>query len=163
MKTKKCTPIEERWAQAYACKGMTKADAWRAVHPTKQASDQVAYSSGCRFSQRPAVMARVQELLSDMAVDSIVSGQAVIRMMLDDREAALAAGLPGAAISGTEKLMRHKALMTDRMEVSSGPQHNEEIIKALANGDPHRERLARELLGSDTEFAPLDPAEPEPE
>ena len=108
-------------------------------------------------------MARVQELLSDMAVDSIVSGQAVIRMMLDDREAALAAGLPGAAISGTEKLMRHKALMTDRMEVSSGPQHNEEIIRALANGDPRRERMARELLGSDEEFAPLDPAEPEPE
>ncbi len=162
MRTKKCTPIEEKWAQAYACKGMTKADAWRAVHPTKQASDQVAYSSGCRFSQRPAVMARVQELLSDMAVDSIVSGQAVIRMMLDDREAALAAGLPGAAISGTEKLMRHKALMTDRMEVSGGVQR-EEVIQALANGDPHRERMARELLGSDTEFAPLRPAEPEPE
>ncbi len=44
-----------------------------------------------------------------------------------------------------------------------GAAHDEEIIKALAGGDPRKERLARELLGSDEEFAPLDPAEPEPE
>ena len=41
--------------------------------------------------------------------------------------------------------------------------HDAEIIKALSGGDPRKQRQLEAILGSDEAFAPLDPAEPEPE
>ena len=43
-----------------------------------------------------------------------------------------------------------------------GPAHNEEIIAAIAGGNEPLAAMLRDHLGSDEEFAPLDPAEPEP-
>ncbi len=156
MKTRKCTPIEEKWAQAYACKGMTKSDAWRAVHPTKQVSDETAYVSGCRFSKRPAVMARVQELLSEMAVDSIVSGQQILRNLLDDRELAMNCNLPGTAVQADHILARHKALLQDRIALEQSGTDTEQVIAALAGGDSRKAAQLKAILGSDEEFADLE-------
>ncbi len=77
---------------------------------------------------------------------------------------AKAANQHGPAVRSAELLGKRLGMFRDHVITEhEGPAHDAEIIKALAGGDPRTERLARELLGSDEEFAPLDPAEPSAE
>ena len=61
-----------------------------------------------------------------------------------------------------QRLQFH-GLLKEHVVVTEGAAHDEEVIRAIANGDPRKERLARALLGSDEEFAPLRTTEPSAE
>lgn len=151
------TAKEEAFAVNYACKGMTKADAWRLSHPGSKASDQAIWVDACRMSKRPNVLLRINELLDEMQVDDIVSSQQILRWMIDDRELAHNSGLPGVAMQCGDRLMRHKALLTDRVVSSrEGAGLDTDIVTALAGGDPRKERQLRAIIGSDDAFAPLE-------
>ncbi len=162
-KPTKCSPIEEKWAQAYVNMGLTKSDAYRLVHPTKELSTKAANVGGCRFSQRPAVLTRVQELLTEVRATDLCSPGRSVQMMLDAHDAAVQAALPGVQATCARELMRLNGLLQDRMTLgSSGPAHDEEVIKAITL-DPVKQQQLREILGSDEHFQPLRVVEPEPE
>ena len=154
------TAKQEAFARNYACKGMSKADAYRmAYNPTRMA-DKTIYEAACRLSKHSKVLARTNELLDEMQVDDIVSSQKILRDMMDTAEIAMASGLPGVAMQANDRLMRHKALLTDRVLTSrEGPGLDTVIVKALAQGDPRKERQLRAIIGSDDAFAPLEVVE----
>ncbi len=133
------------------------------------AARRAGYSNGTAHVQGPRLLAnvrvaeRIEELQSEAAERAEVTVDEVIEMLRQSYRDAKAANQFGLAVRSVELLGKRLGMFRDHVITEhEGPAH-EEVIKALANGDPHRERLARELLGSDTEFAPLDPAEPEPE
>lgn len=141
----------------YACKGMTKADAYRLAYTGNKLTEKQIYEEACKLSNHPKILQRTNDLLSEMQVEDIVSGQQILRMMLDDRELARASGLPGVAVQAGDRLMRHKALLTDRVVNSrEGAGLDTDIVKTLAGGDPRKERQLRAIIGSDDAFAPLE-------
>ncbi len=129
------------------------------------AARRAGYSNGTAHVQGPRLLAnvrvaeRIEELQSEAAERAEVTVDEVIEMLRQSYRDAKAANQHGPAVRSVELLGKRLGMFRDHVVTEhEGPAHNEEIIKALANGDPHRERLARELLGSDEEFAPLDPA-----
>lgn len=139
---------------------MTKADAYRLAYNPRKMDDQAIYTAACRLSKDAKVLRRTNELLDEMQVEDIVSGQQILRMMLDDRELARASGLPGVAVQAGDRLMRHKALLTDRVVSSrEGAGLDTDIVKTLAGGDPRKERQLRAIIGSDEAFAPMEVVE----
>jgi hypothetical protein len=151
------TAKQERFAVAYACRGMTKSDAYRLAYNTNKMEDKTVYEAACRLSKDSKMIARINVLLDEMQVEDIVSGQQILRMMLDDRELARESGLPGVAVQAGDRLMRHKALLTDRVVSSrEGAGLDEDIVKTLARGDARKERMLRQIIGSDDAFAPLE-------
>ena len=151
------THKQERFAVNYACKGMTKTDAYRLAYPGGENSDKTIWEEACKLSKHPKVLPRINDLLSEMQVDDIVSSQQILRWMIDDRELAHNSGLPGVAMQCGDRLMRHKALLTDRVVSSrEGAGLDTDIISALAGGDPRKERQLRAIIGSDEGFAPLE-------
>ena len=80
--------------------------------------------------------------------------------MADAHDAALAAGLPGVQATAASQLMRMHGLLKDTVTYEDGgKQHDEDIIAALANGDPVKEQQLRSIIGSDEHFAPLEVVE----
>ena len=134
------------------------------------AARRAGYSNGTAHVQGPRLLAnvrvaeRIEELQSEAAERAEVTVDEVIEMLRQSYRDAKAANQFGPAVRSVELLGKRLGMFRDHVVTEhEGAAHTEEIIKALANGDPRKERLARELLGSDEEFAPLDPVEPEPE
>lgn len=154
------TAKQEAFAVNYACKGMTKSEAYRLAYKTGNMDQKTVWESACRLSTHHKVAARIDELLSEMQADDVVSSQKVLRQMRDISEIALQTGQPGVAMQATDRLMRHKALLTDKLVTSrEGVEHDQDIIKTLAQGDERKERLLRQIIGSDEAFAPLEAVE----
>ena len=162
-KPTKCSPIEEKWCQAYVNGGMNKSDAWRYVHPTKDVNDNVASQSGHRLSKRPQVLVRVEELLREVQATDLCSPGRSVQMMLDAHTAAVQAELPGVQATCARELMRLNGLLQDKLQVDSGgAQRDEEVIQAITS-DPVKQQQLRAILGSDEAFQPLRVVgEPEP-
>lgn len=151
------TAKQEAFAVNYACKAMTKADAYRLAFNATKMTDKQIYEEACKLSKHPKVLQRINALLDEMQVDDIVSSQQILRMMLDNAELAVESGLPGVAVQAGDRLMRHKALLTDRVVSSrEGAGLDTDIVKTLAGGDPRKERQLRAIIGSDDAFAPLE-------
>jgi hypothetical protein len=154
------TAKQDAFAVNYACKGMTKADAYRLAYNTTNMKDKQVYEEACKLSKHPKVTQRANELLDEMQVDDIVSAQKILRSMLDTAESAAETGQLGVAMQANDRLMRHKALLTDRVLTSrEGPGLDDDIVKTLAQGDPRKERQLRAIIGSDDVFAPLEVVE----
>ncbi len=157
------TAKQEHFA-ALLAQGYTQSAAYRASYDASAMKDATVHQEACRLARDPNVAARLRELLEDARIEDLDSAQRAFLDLLEDIESARSAENWTALAALQRMRMTYHGLLKDRVILEHhGPAHNEEIIKALANGDPHRERLARQLLGSDEEFAPLRPVEPEPE
>ncbi len=127
-------------------------------------SEKTAHVQGPRLLANVRVAERIEELQAETGKRNEITLDDVIQMLVEDRRDAKAANQHGPAVRSAELLGKRFGMFRDHVVTEhEGAAHTEQIIKALANGDPHKERLARELLGSDEAFAPLDSAEPEPE
>lgn len=151
------TAKQEAFAVNYALKGMTKADAYRLAYAGTKMNDNEVYVEACKLSKHPKILLRTNDLLDEMQVDDVVSSQNILRSMLDTAEQAKEMGQPGVAVQAHDRLMRHKALLTDRVISSrEGSGLDQDIVKTLAQGDPRKERQLRAIIGSDDAFAPLE-------
>ena len=129
----------------------TKADAYRLAYPGTKMTPQQVWTEACELSKKPKVLNRINELLSEMTANDIVSAQASVKAM----EQAEQAGLPGVQATCASQLMRFHGLLHDRVTVdSSGPAHDEEVIRAITS-DPAKQAQLRAILGSDEAFQPL--------
>ncbi len=117
---------------------------------------------GSELLGKTGVAERISELQAEAAKRNEVTLDDVIQMLVEDHRDAKAAGQHGPAVRAAELLGKHLGAFTDRMVLSQDQVSNEEVIKAIAGGDARKAAILRDILGSDTEFAPLDPAEPEP-
>ena len=158
------TAKQEAFAVHYTQGQCTKADAYRLAYPGTKMTPQQVWTEACELSKKPKVLNRINELLSEMTANDIVSAQASVKAMVQAMEQAEQAGLPGVQATCASQLMRFHELLHDRVTVdSAGPAHDEEVIKAITS-DPIKQQQLRAILGSDEAFQPLRVVgEPEPE
>lgn len=154
------TRKQDAAAVNYACKAMTQSEAYRQAYETSNMDEKTVWEAASRLFSNSKVAARVNELLGEMQIDDIVSGQKILKRMEVVAETAAQTGQLGVAMQANDRLMRHKALLTDRVLTSrEGAGLDEDIVKTLAQGDPRKERQLRAIIGSDDAFAPLEVVE----
>ncbi len=118
---------------------------------------------GSELLGKTGVAARISELQAEAAKRNEITLDDVIQMLVEDRRDAKAAGQHGPAVRAAELLGKHLGAFTDRMILSQDQVSDEEVIKALSGGDEEKAAVLRRIIGSDTEFAALEPVEPAPE
>ena len=112
---------------------------------------------GSELLGKTGVAARISELRAEAAKRNEITLDDVIQMLVEDRRDAKAAGQHGPAVRAAELLGKHLGAFTDRMILSQDQVSDEDIIKAIAGDDERKAAMLRDILGSDTEFAPLRP------
>ena len=145
----------ETAAVQYACHALTRTEAYRYAYNCENMDDKTVNEAACRLFKRSNVAARVRALVDEMRVEDIVSGQKIVRGVISDLENARADKNWTAVAALNDKLMKYKALMTDRVVTEADKNmSDEELIQALSGGNQRKERLLRQVLATDG-FAPL--------
>ncbi len=152
------TAKQDTFCREYLVDLNATAAARRAGYSAKNA-DKI----GSELLGKTGVAARVCELQAEAATRNEISLDDVIQMLVEDRRDAKAANQHGPAVRAAELLGKHLGAFTDRMILSQDQVSDEEVIKTLAGGDEEKAAVLRGIIGSDTEFAALEPVEPEPE
>jgi hypothetical protein len=146
------TAKQERFAVLYATQGISKSEAYRRVYNTK-AEGNALWVAACQLSQKPKVAIRIGQILAGMRVQDIVSGQQIVRGVLDDLEGARRAKNWTAAASLNDKLLKFQGLMTDRVAITDErAASDDDLVAYLAKGDEAKAAMVRQILGSADEF-----------
>ncbi len=157
------TPKQAKFA-AFLAQGYTQAAAYRAAYDASAMKDATVHQEACRLARDPNVAARLRELLEDARIEDLDNAQRAFLDLLQDIESARSAENWTALAALQRMRMTYHGLLKDRVVMEhEGPAHDEEIIRAIANGDERKAAMLREILGSDEHFAPLRVVEPEPE
>ena len=152
------TPKQDTFCREYLVDLNATAAARRAGYSARNA-DKI----GSELLGKTGVAARISALQAEAAKRNEITLDDVIQMLVEDRRDAKAAGQHGPAVRAAELLGKHLGAFTDRMILSQDQVSNEEVIAAIAGDDERKAAMLREVLGCDTEFAELEPVEPDAE
>ncbi len=152
------TPKQDTFCRQYLVDLNATAAARRSGYSARNA-DKI----GSELLGKTGVAERISELQAEAAKRNEITLDDVIQMLVEDRRDAKAAGQHGPAVRAAELLGKHLGAFTDRLAVEQASTDTEQVISALAGDDVRKAAMLRDILGSDTEFAPLRPVEPEPE
>ena len=103
------------------------------------------------------VLAEITRRQEEASKRADIKDDDVIRMLLEDREAARAAKQYGPAVRAAELLGRKLGMFKDRIDVNGGPERDRQIIESLAGEDPAKRASLKLIMGSDEVFEPLPP------
>ena len=103
------------------------------------------------------VLAEITRRQEEASKRADIKDDDVIRMLLEDREAARAAKQYGPAVRAAELLGRKLGMFKDRIDVNGGPERDRQIIESLAGEDPAKRAALKLIMGSDEVFEPLPP------
>ena len=142
------TPRQQRFCEEYAIDLNATAAARRAGYSEKTAEQQ-----GSRLFRNVQVKARIAELQDEVAERNKLSVDGVVTKLADLRDAAIAAGQMGPAVRAQELIGRTIGAFVDRQLVGQETLSREQIIEQLAEGDPHRRKMAEQLLSAPRNFA----------
>ncbi len=157
------TAKQERFV-AFLAQGYTQAAAYRAAYDAGAMKDATVHQEACRLARDPNVAARLRELLEDARIEDLDNAQRAFLDLLEDIASARSAENWTALAALQRMRLQYHGLLKDRVIMEHhGPAHDEEIIKAIAGSNERLAAMLRDHLGSDTEFAALRTAEPEPE
>ncbi len=116
-------------------------------------SEATAKQQGCRLLTNVNVAERIAELQEAAAQRNEVTQDEVISMLRKSYEDAKAAKQHGPAVRAAELLGKTLGMFRDRVLVDDMARlSDDQLIGALAKGDPERERAARMLLGAGDGF-----------
>ncbi len=76
----------------------------------------------------------------------------VVSKLADLRDAAIAAGQMGPAVRAQELIGRTIGAFVDRQLTGQDVLSREQLIEQLAEGDPHRRKMAERLLNAPRNF-----------
>ncbi len=144
------TPKQERFCEEFIIDGNATGAARRAGYSAK-----TAYVQGPRLLENVGVAARISELQAEVSERNKITVDSVVAMLIEDRKDAKAAGQHGPAVRCSELLGKTAGVFLDRLHLGQDEVSDEELIKGLAGDDEKKAAMLREILGRDTEFAPL--------
>ncbi len=152
------TPRQQRFCELFIqCDSATEA-CLKAGYSEKGADRQAS-----RLLRNVGVMAEITRRREAASKRAEIDEDAVLKMLLEDREAARAAKQYGPAVRAAELLGRKMGMFIDKRIVGEIREHTDEevaagLAKATAGGDPVLARTlfrnARAKIGSDT-FDPI--------
>lgn len=140
---------EAEFARLVAC-GHTQTDAIALVSNLKRAKPETIRNMGCKFMARPHVKARVRELLKAARIEDILTVGQHVRDILDHRNAAFADGNHTAVAAHDKTLAQILGMTSLRVVVDpEKSQSDEDLVASLAQGDEHKARMLRAVMGKD--------------
>ncbi len=141
------TAKQQAFCQQYAIDLNATAAAKRAGYSEKTAEQQ-----GSRLFRNVQVKARIAELQDEVAERNKLSVDGVVTKLADLRDAAIAAGQMGPAIRAQELIGRTIGAFVDRQLTGEETLSREQLIEQLSKGDPHRRKMAEQLLNTPRSF-----------
>jgi phage terminase small subunit len=111
------TPKQQAFALAY-CRRMNASAAYRAVYAPKRMSPKTINEAACRLRNNSKVAARIEEIARPAAEAVGLNRETVIRMLLDARASARAAGQMSAELRAIELLGKHLGVFRKQANVS---------------------------------------------
>ncbi len=146
------TPRQQRFCELFIqCDSATEA-CLKAGYSEKGADRQAS-----RLLRNVGVMAEITRRREAASKRAEIDEDAVLKMLLEDREAARAAKQYGPAVRAAELLGRKLGMFKDRIDVNGGPERDRQIIESLAGEDPAKRAALKLIMGSDEVFEPLSP------
>jgi len=146
---------ERRAVDLYLTEGLTKTEAWLRTRSTraKGLDRKAAAARASLMFMKAPVIAYIDRAMDGMAPGQIIKPARVIRSFIDDQELARAAGNWTAVKGLGELLGKALNLLTDRVLVTEEmSRSDEELIDALALGDPKKAEDLRKILGNPAPF-----------
>ncbi len=140
-------PRQQRFCECFvACGNATQA--------AKEAgySDRTAYAQASRLLRNVKVDTRIRELQAAAAKRSEITADRVLQMLIDSYHDAKAAKQHGPAVRAAELLGKYLAMFVDRQITGEETLSREQIIEQLAEGDPERRKMARQLFNAPRNF-----------
>ncbi len=141
------TPKQEAFCQQYAIDLNATAAARRAGY-----SEKTVHVQGPRLLANVRVASRIAELQDEVAERTKLSVDGVVVKLADLRDAAIAAGQMGPAIRAQELIGRTIGAFVDRQLTGQDVLTREQIIEQISEGDPHRRKMAEQLLNAPRNF-----------
>ena len=139
---------QRRFAEEYAACGNATESAKKAGY-----SNKTAYAQGSRLLKKVEVAARITELQAEATKRAAIEADDVIDMLLESYKDAKRANQHGPAIRAVELLGKHLALFKDRTILTEEAGVSDDfLIKAVSQGDPEMEAMARKMLGAPDTF-----------
>ena len=111
------TRRQEAFAVAY-CRRMNASAAYREAYAPRRMSAKTINEAACRLKKNSKVAARIEEITGPAAEAASLDKGAVLKMLLDTRARAMAAGQIGAAIRAIELLGKAIGVFNKRVTVS---------------------------------------------
>ncbi len=141
------TPRQQRFCELFIqCDSATEA-CLKAGYSEKGADRQAS-----RLLRNVGVMAEITRRREAASKRAEIDEDAVLKMLLEDREAARAAKQYGPAVRAAELLGRKLGMFKDRIDVNGGPERDRQIIESLAGEDPAKRAALKLIMGSDEVF-----------
>src|SRR5690348_3003490 len=100
------TPKQEAFALAY-CRRMNASAAYRAVYGPRKMSAKTINEAACRLRKNSKAAARIDEIFGQAVNAAGLDRNAIIRMLLEARASARAAGQMSAELQAIELLGKH--------------------------------------------------------
>ena len=141
------TPRQQRFCQEYAIDLNATAAARRAGY-----SEKTVHVQGPRLLANVRVASRIAELQDEVAERNKLSVDGVVTNLAELRDEAVAAGQMGPAVRAQELIGRTIGAFVDRQLTGQETLSREQIIEQLAEGDPHRRKMAEQLLNAPRSF-----------
>ena len=144
---------EEAKACLYRAQGLSQSDAYRRAFNKPQAKPKTINEKACRLFAKPAVEARVRELLSASKLADIESLGEASQKLLEDTEAARQDGNHNAVMGFTRIKMQMHGALKDAVSLSVEQRTDDDtLLEQLAGGDPAKLAAARVILGAKDGF-----------
>ncbi len=142
------TPPEAK-ACLYRAQNMTQSDAYRKAFNKPRASAKTINEKACRLFAKPAVQARLRELLNASKLADIESLGEASQKLLEDTEAARQDGNHNAVMGFTRIKMQMHGALKDAVSLSvEQRQDDATLIDQLAGDDPAKAAALRQVLGA---------------
>ncbi len=146
------TPAEAK-ACLYRAQGLSQSDAYRRAFNKPQAKPKTINEKACRLFAKPAVEARVRELLSASKLADIESLGEASQKLLEDTEAARQDGNHNAVMGFTRIKMQMHGALKDAVSLSvEQRQDDATLIDQLAGDDPAKAAALAKVLGAPEGF-----------
>jgi phage terminase small subunit len=109
-------------------------------------SEKTVHVQGPRLLANVRVASRIAELQDEVAERNKLSVDGVVAKLAELRDAAIAAGQMGPAVRAQDLIGRTIGAFVDRSLIGQDQLSREQIIEQLSEGDPHRRKMAEQLL-----------------
>ncbi len=149
-KSTKIKPLSAR--RLRFCQNYISADTDREAAIAAGYSEKSAHVAAARLLKDANVLAEITRRQEEASERADIKDDDVIRMLLEDREAARAAKQYGPAVRAAELLGRKLGMFKDRIDVNGGPERDRQIIESLAGEDPAKRAALKLIMGSDGVF-----------
>ena len=137
-------------ARFYALEGCTQSEAYRRAYNVRRAKPETVWNEASKLFRNPQVATRVRELLAAARMEQIISHGEHLKGMIERRDAAQQAGNLTAASSWDKTISQCLGMTREHVVLSAEKSlTDEELIASLAQGDEHRAKMLRAVLGKD--------------